>query len=417
MIEEKENHPWNRRPDRKPIDLPDLISKKVLHLSPKLHCLVVCPSRSWGGLEQVAATDATDLADLGLKIRVLCLEGSPISDFLLRHSGISLLPVGKTPRNSFDFSFRSQLNPLLEEGVNLIHVHQPSLLGSIVPWIWFEPKVGLIATRHIMSNHMKRDVYHRLLYSRVDFLTVMSQVLRRNVIETHNYRENDIQVVNLGLDFDAFEPSRVQSEAQRQEWGAGPETVVIGLVGRIDPAKGQAVFIQAAAALMTGLPEGRKVKFVIVGEETLGGGGNHLAELKKMVVDYRLEEVVLFAGYHKNIPEVMKSFDIFVMPSRQEAFGLVAIEAMAMERPIVVSRGGSAAEIVGLSEEYGLTVRPGDPYDLQMKLRYLMDRPKERALLGARARQHVSRNYDRKKRVLKTLQLYERVLKKRAILL
>lgn len=416
-MEDRLDRHWKRRPEIKPIDLPDLISKKVLHLSPKLHCLVVCLSRSWGGLEQVAATDSTDLADLGLKIRVICLEGSPIADFLLRHSGISLLPISRMPRNNFDFAFRSQIDDLLEEGVNLIHVHQPSLLGSIVPWIWFEPKVGLIATRHIMSNHMKRDPYHRLLYSRVDFLTVMSQVLRRNVIETHHFRENDIQVVNLGLDFDAFEPSRVQSEAQRKEWGADPDTIVIGLVGRIDPAKGQAVFIQAAAGLMTGLPVGRKIKFVIVGEETLGGSSNHLAELKQMVADYRLEDVVLFAGYHKNIPEVMKSFDIFVMPSRQEAFGLVAIEAMAMERPIVVSRGGSAGEIVGFSEEYGLMVRPGDPYDLQVKLRSLMDHPKERALLGARAREHVYRNYDRKKRVLKTLQLYERVLKKRAILL
>ena len=62
---------------------------------------------------------------------------------------------------------------------------------------------------------------------------------------------------------------------------------------------------------------------------------------------FHLEEFVHFAGYQENIPEVMRAFDIFVMPSRQETFGLVAIEAMAMECPIVISSGGSAAEIVG----------------------------------------------------------------------
>jgi len=82
----------------------------------------------------------------------------------------------------------------------------------------------------------------------------------------------------------------------------------------------------------------------------------------------------------------MAGADIFVMPSRQEAFGLVAIEAMAMECPIVISSGGSAEEIVGAKSDFGLTIRPDDAFDLQRQLRYMLDNPMERVQMGQRGR-------------------------------
>jgi glycosyltransferase involved in cell wall biosynthesis len=266
-----------------------------------------------------------------------------------------------------------------------------------------------------MNNHNKRDLLHRLLYRRVDFLIVMSHMLRRNVLETHAFREKDIKVVNLGLDFVEFDPDRVNPTPQRTIWGADNDTIVIGLVGRIDPAKGQATFVKAAAGLLKNLRAGERLKFVIVGEETLGNAGNHLEELKQMVSQFHLEDYVVFAGYQENIPEIMRAFDIFVMPSRQEAFGLVSIEAMAMECPIIISSGGSADEIVG-KEEFGLTIRPDDAFDLQRQIRYLLDNPMERIQMGQKARDHVIANYDRRKRMIKTLKLYERALRRREVL-
>jgi glycosyltransferase involved in cell wall biosynthesis len=131
-----------------------------------------------------------------------------------------------------------------------------------------------------------------------------------------------------------------------------------------------------------------------------------------MVAQFHLESSVVFAGYQEDIPQIMRAFDICVMPSRQENFGLVAIEAMAMECPIVISEGGSSDEIVG-KQEYGLTVRPDDPFDLQRQIRYLLDQPRERVQMGERGRQHVMKQYDRKKRLSETLAMYEQVLTKR----
>ena len=383
----------------------------------RIHEAVVCVSHSWGGLEQVAASDALERARLGIRVRVLALADTPIHEYLQRFSEVKVDLITSRPRDHFDFGMRREVKRLVSEGVNIIHTHQTTLLGSLSPWLWSERQVGLFASRHILNGHDKRDLYHRMIYGRLDGLLVMSQMLRKNVLASHPIRERRVKVVNLGLDFDAFDPKRINGDAQRQIWGADERTLVIGLVGRIDPAKGQGTLIRAAANVLRhyqGRPDTQalKFKFVMVGEETLGSTANHLAELQDLIQQLRISDSIVFAGYQQNIPEVMRAFDILVMPSRQEAFGLVAIEAMAMECPIVISRGGSASEIVG-EEEFGLLVTPEDAFDLQAKLRQLIDQPELRRSMGIRARDHVKRNYDRLVRREKTLELYERTLRAR----
>ncbi len=388
-----------------------------LHDIRRLDALVVCLSHSWGGLEQVAVADALEVARLGLPVRFLAIEDSPVHKHLepLRAEAPSLqvVPVAYRVRNFLDLHLRSTLGTLIADGVNLIHTHQTTLLGSIVPWIWQKRNVALIATRHIMNNHNKRDFFHRAIYSRIDSLLVMSQTLKKNVLDTHPISPGHVRTVNLGLDFERFEPKKVHPEKRRKLWGVDRSTLVIGLVGRIDPAKGQATFIRAAAGLVQALSDKYKLHFLIVGQETIGSEGGHLQELQALVKQFHLEDHVKFSGYEENVPEVMRALDIFVMPSREEAFGLVAIEAMAMECPVIISNKGSAREIVG-NEEFGLTVRPDDAFDLQRQLRTLIENPKLRESMGKKAREHVLKNYDKKFRLQKTLEVYDRALRRRS---
>ncbi len=353
-----------------------------------------------------------DLGALGFKVRFLCLEESPVAQNLLGHPKVEVIPIGFRPRNYLDWKMRKELRRQIDQGVNLIHTHQTSLLGSIVPWVWDQPQVALIATRHIFNNHDKKDFFHRMIYRRVDSLIVMSQALRQNILKTHTIGEQEVKVVPLGLDFGAFNPNQVDRNSQRKKWGILPDELLIGLVGRIDPAKGHATFIQAAAALMKSLRPGEKLKFILVGEETLGNANHYQIELKQMVAHFCLENHFIFAGYHHNIPKVMRSLDIFVMPSRQEAFGLVAIEAMAMECPVIISRGGSSEEIIG-NEEYGLSVNPEDAFDLQRQIQFLVDHPEIRSHLGKRGRAHVQAHYNQQVRVAQTLNLYQKALRRR----
>lgn len=394
--------------------LPELSDLKDV-LKNRLDALIVCLSNSWGGLEQVAASDALSVAAQGLKVRVLVLEGSPIHKHLKTEKSVLLYPIDFKPRNFLDFKLRAELRKFILDGVNLIHTHQTTLLSSLSPWLWRESQVALLASRHIMSNHDKRNLFHRMIYSRVDFLIVMSLAMRQNVLETHSIRENRVKVMNLGLDFEVFDPEKIDPKIQRKNWGVKDDTLVIGLVGRIDPAKGQSTFIRAAAGLMKYGDLKDRLKFVIVGEETLGSTKGYLEELKQMVKEFHLGDLVHFAGFQQNIAEVMRGFDIFTMPSRREAFGLVAIEALAMRCPIIVSGAGSADEIIGrdVDQPWGLKVRPEDAYDLQKQLLTLIENPDLRKEMGDRGRKYVMKYYDRKVRLRRTLELYDRALRRR----
>lgn len=383
-------------------------------LKGRIQPVAVCLSNSWGGLEQIAAIDSVDLARLDIPYQVMVIEGSPIHEYLSKFPEVGLISLPFQPRNVLDFKLRLELKRLVRAGNNLFHVHQTSILSSIVPWLWNERHLVIMASRHILNSHNKKGPIHRWIYRRLDAFVVMSEKMKRNALSTHALKEKQVRMIPYGIDFEKFDPEMVRAEYEREKWGIPQDSIVIGLVGRIDPAKGQATFIRAAAGLMKGRATALrdKIRFVIVGEETRGSSENYLAELKKMVKDFHLEDCVVFAGFQENIPEVMKAFDIFVMPSRQEAFGLVALEAMAMQTPVVISDGGSADEIVGDSE-YGLLVRPEDAFDLQSKVKLLIENEELRVKMGEKARRHVLAHYDRRERIRRTLELYEWCLRKR----
>ena len=383
--------------------------------------LQFCLSHSWGGLEQTCAEDVLEIARQGLSVRVACLEGSPLHEHLVHHekesNTLTVVPLDFTPRDYFDLHMRQLLMRQIEEGVSLVHSQQIGLLWNIAPWLWSQPRVSLFASRYLISEQDKRNIFQRAIYSRLDGLLVMSESLRRNVLATHPIRERRVRLVSPGLDFDQFDPRKVDTQSKRASWGADDETRVIGLVGRISPTKGQETMIKAAAGLLKEsfsqktqpLP---KLKFVIVGEETLGSTQEYLAELRAMVQQFGIQDHVVFSGYEENLPEVMAAFDLLVMPSRQESFGLVALEAMAMECPVILSDVGSAREWVG-EQEFGLTVRPEDAFDLQRQIRFILERPDLAQQMGARARQRTIARFGRKARLFKVLSLYERALKVR----
>jgi len=383
--------------------------------------LHLCLSYSWGGLEQTAAEDSLEIARQGLKIRVACLQGSPLHEYLVHQEketeSLTVVPLEALPREFLDLEFRKLMLRQVSEGISVIHTQQIGLLWNVSPWLWSRPKIALFASRYLISEQDKRNVLQRAIYGRLDGLLVMSESLRRNVLATHPIRERRVRLVSPGLDFSKFAPEKVDPHAKRASWGADDQTKVIGLVGRIHPNKGQETFIKAAAGLLKESFSQRtaplpRLKFVMVGEETLGSTQEYLAELRSMVQQFGIQDHVVFTGYEENLPEVMRSLDLLVMPSRQESFGLVALEAMAMECPVILSDVGSAREWVG-DQEYGLTVRPEEAFDLQRQIRFILERPEQARQMGARARERVMARFGRKARLFKLLSLYERAMKVR----
>jgi glycosyltransferase involved in cell wall biosynthesis len=373
--------------------------------------LLGCLSQAWGGGEQLAANDATEMAAAGLPIRFLCLRGSPVSENLRGRANINLIELDRAPGGYLDRKFIREFRELvIGEGIKLVHSHQTSTVIPLVSALAGLDDVAFLASRHVPLTRGTANIVERAFLRRVDQFLVNSEAIRKSLIQLKFGPEKRIRVVPLGLDFERLDPERVDPSVMRAEWGADPSTVVIGMVGRLARSKGQGTFIRSAAALLKDpLPEGVKVKFVLVGEESLGSESQYLDELRAMVAQFHLEEHVVFAGFQQDIPAVMSAFDVFVMPARTETMGFLAVEAMAMECPILVSRGGGAAGLFGPGdgfEEFGLLVRPSDAFDLSNQLRWLLQRPEQRLAMGSRARALARHRYDRRIRVQTMLEVY-----------
>ena len=111
----------------------------------------------------------------------------------------------------------------------------------------------------------------------------------------------------------------------RHEFGIGDDEIVIGCTSRIDPQKAQLELIEATRTV---LGRSERIRLLIVGEPTYGEGRPYLEFLKRKVSEYGLDEVVVFTGFRDDVPEVLSSLDVFVLPTYEETFGNCMVEAM-----------------------------------------------------------------------------------------
>lgn len=151
--------------------------------------------------------------------------------------------------------------------------------------------------------------------------------------------------------------------------GGGP---VVGFVGRIEPRKGVLDLVLAAPAVRAAVPG---VRVVVVGSDTYGADPGYLAKVR--AADH-VEQYAWVDG----AAGLMRHIDVLVAPSRQEPFGTVLAEAMAVGTPVVATRVGGLAEVVedGVS---GRLVAPGEPEQLAAAIVEVLARREE---MGAAAR-------------------------------
>lgn len=379
-------------------------------LAGELHILVVMISDAWGGLEQTALNDVRVLVQNGFKVTLLVRKDSRIDQVVHQDSPqIRLAYCPEHVRNYFDGGLFRQLRQLIdEEGVNLVHCHQTSILGAVVPALVGRRHVALVVSRHILNSHNKRDPLHALLYRRVDYMLVLSNTMRKNMAATFPLKEKKLRVVNLAIDLERFNPNLVDRQEMRREWGIPPDAFLVGVVGRLDPMKGQDLLVKALAQARKSFVD---VYAVMVGDETPGLEGTYVKEIQESIDQLRLGDYILAKDATKDVPRVMAALDLFVMPSWSEAFGLVAIEAMAMGVPCLLSRGGSAEELAAHSGAE--LVRPKDAYDLAQKIIQLRNSPAQRAAMAHKGREFVVGNHSKAVRLRKTLEVYARCYRRR----
>jgi glycosyltransferase involved in cell wall biosynthesis len=234
----------------------------------------------------------------------------------------------------------------------------------------------------------------RYALERADHVTATGLRLA-NATLSYAPRAKPVTVVPYGVD-----PERFQRLANGS--GAQADEVVIGSVGRLSIEKGFDTLLRAANQL---IEEGARLRLQLV------GGGHQRQSLERLTKQLGITDHVALLGdlEHANVRDALAGFDIFAMPSRAEGFGVAALEAQAMELPVVASDVHGLPDVVQHGRT-GLLVPPGDHQALASALGRLIADPGLRASMGRAGREFVQQRYRWQDNAVQMERLYSSLL-------
>jgi glycosyltransferase involved in cell wall biosynthesis len=311
-------------------------------------------------------------------------------------------------------AFTTPVTPKLKKRImqdkhDVIHAHYPPPLAS-----YFGAKASKkMNTPYILTYHcdLVLPKFYGSLLTALYRSTLGRRTLKntnRVIVTTKTYAATsrdlwkiEPQVIPNAIDPFEFNPkSSGENIRKRHDLN---DSKMIMYVGRLKYHKGLEYLIESA------LYTEPDVKYVLV------GGGEFKPRLERLINEKKLNDRIIFAGEVSNsdLPEYYAACDIFVLPSvsRLEAFGIVGLEAMASEKPVIISDIPGVREVI---EEgvCGLLTEPMNPEDLGKKITRLLSDPELMKKMGKAGRRKVLEEFTWENVVLQTEKLYEKILSK-----
>jgi glycosyltransferase involved in cell wall biosynthesis len=278
-------------------------------------------------------------------------------------------------------------------GVNAVHTH---LIHADLHGLLAAKRAGV---RRIYSTGHNDDAFRRKLpirlfqgwfWRQVSAGIAISEALRQFMLRAEFAPPDRIRTVYYG-----YEPPQQRSDAAtrlRVELNLPPETPVLASVCRLVEQKGLIYAVQAFKRVQQSIP---KAHYVIVGD------GHLRAELESAAQGANIH----FLGWRADARDLMPAFDALVMPSLWEGFGLVALEAMAHEVPVIASYVSALPEIV-VDEQTGYLVPPQNTDALAERMADMLQNPVRAGKMGEAARRRVETEFSISRMVDGTLRVY-----------
>lgn len=262
--------------------------------------------------------------------------------------------------------------PLVHNAHTLAKVKNASLAEGDTP----EPRTRVFGEEQVVAE--------------ADRLVANTPVEANELVDLYDADPGAVQTVTPGVDLDRFTPGDESAgAAARTALGLPADAIVLGFAGRIQPLKAPDVLLHAAAELLRREPGLRDRLVVLVAGGASGNGGEQPNALRELAVSLGIVEQVRFLPPQggEDLVRVFRAADVVVVPSYNESFGLVALEAQACGTPVVAAEVGGLPVAVRHGES-GLLVGSHRAPDWADALAELTSHARRRAELAAGAREH-----------------------------
>ncbi|MDP3466656.1 MAG: glycosyltransferase family 4 protein [Sulfuricurvum sp.] len=243
-----------------------------------------------------------------------------------------------------------------DEAIDILHLHWTKDLPlAVMAKLISKRKPRVVQSRHMRMTRFKDDFYHRFLYRNLNMILAVTQQVKSQI---EKFIPESIRPKTEVLYIGAEQPAMITEEEKQdhREELALSESFTVGIIGRIEPQKGQHIVLEAVKKLQG---KGIDAKALVI------GAAMEESYLQKLQNDYG--DVGIFTGFTTQAQRMMQLCDVMVLATKNETFGLVLIEAMMCGVCVVASDSGGPLEIIddGIN---GLLFKTFDSNDLSDKL-------------------------------------------------
>ena len=371
----------------------------------RLRVLQVANSLNFGGLERLVVDLALGLDRSRFEPLVACLKYKGNLAPELEAAGVPVFALNADvdPRLRYR-TFRDLQHLIREQRVDVVHTHNTgplidTLLARLTQW----RGIRVVHTDHTRPNwpDTRRRVWAEYLASFwVRSFVAVSEEARDKLVEYEGIHRHRIRLIDNGINLDRFLAPEADRQAMLAKLGATGFDQCVGVIAMHRRQKGITHLLQAIPWILKDCPN---TGFLIAGGGPLEEA--HQEEARALGIS----EHVRFLGRRSDVPNLLSTFDVYVLPSESEGLPIGLLEAMAASKPIVATAVGAVPRVLN-EGACGRLVEPGVPMALATAvIELLQDHVTARALADA-ARERVVAEFS----IQRTIQDYQRLYRQAA---
>ncbi|MDA7818345.1 glycosyltransferase family 4 protein [Sulfurimonas sp.] len=344
--------------------------------------LEICLADGLGGLELFTSTcyeyfkrktNCKIIVDPRFKLSDYINSDNPDLSYIVRNNKFAILPAFKLAKF------------IDENDIDIIHIHWiKDMITVILAKLISKKRPNIVYSRHMNMTRFKDDIYHKWLYRQISLIHTVSEQVKEQAIK---FIPSDVrpkvEAIHLGIDEPTIDTNRVEELKNKYKL---EDSFVVGIVGRIESEKGQYIVIEALDKLKE-----LNIKLIIVGHTM---DENYLTELKQKIKNLDLEDKVIFTGFTREVNEHLKLLDTMILATKKETFGLVVIESMINNTPVIATNAGGPLEIIDNMQDGLFFDRSVE--DLVSKIKLLYDDENLRKSLCNGGYQKIKKKFDSK---------------------
>lgn len=254
--------------------------------------------------------------------------------------------------------------------------------------------IPIITTEHdpFELTGLKRQIKNNCLKKTSQTITISNDNYRL-LGEHYKVSDNRLNLVHNGIEMDRFLDIKKCTNLPVQD-----DEIVITCIAELHPRKGHKFLLRAFKKLQE---ETSHVKFALV----LVGEGPAEKELKDECLN---QKNIHFLGWRNDIPQILKASDIFVLPSLKEAFGLVILEAIASEVPVIATDTGGVPDIIK-NGKTGYLVPPSNSEKITEAIHLILQNSNQKRSIITSAIENVKQNFTAEQMTRNTIKVYNKI--------